>query len=156
MSNKIKFCKVNDSDWDFLLKIRNETKEFHQNTSSFTKSKYKKYIDTQLNQNGKNRHWVILVEKKRIGHAKIIDRKIGYILSPEFRQKNMMKFVFRHFELESQKLGYKFILQNIKTNNPISVWSSIKNDWIMIGLEINPSLNLSHYKFKKDIKFKKS
>jgi len=145
---------VNDDDWDFLTNIRNETKEFHQNTSSFTNAEYKKYIESQLNQNKKNKHWTIWYENKPMGHAKIINQEIGYILSSEFRQKGMMKFVFQQFELEAQKLEYEFILQNIKTNNPISVWSSIKNEWKMIGLEFDPSTNLSRYNFKKDIVFK--
>lgn len=152
MFNKIKFCKVKNSDWDFLVNLRNETREIHQNTSTFTKSEYQKYIDIQLSQNEKNNQWLIWYKKNRMGHAKIINGEIGYILSPEFRHKSMMKFIFQHFELESKKLGYEYMLQNIKINNPVSVWSSIKNGWMMIGLD----LNLCQYKFKKDIKLPKS
>ena len=57
---------VKESDWDFLVKLRNEpeVRDACQNTCIFTKDEYKKYIENQLNLNSCNRHWIVFYENK--------------------------------------------------------------------------------------------
>ena len=149
--NKIEFREVCDDDWDFLVQIRNESHEFHGNTSIFTKQKYKKYIENQLSQDENNRHWVIMYENQRMGHAKIINQVIGYVFTPEFRGQGLLKFVFKKFEKEVAKLGYSSMLGRVKVTHPVSLWQCLKNGWKMTGLEMNNDPNLSEYKLSKDI-----
>ena len=150
--NEIKFCKVRDNDWDFLVKIRNVSHELHGNTSIFTKQEYKKYIENQLSQDKTNRHWVIMYENKMMGHAKIINQVIGYIFAPEFQGQGLLKFVFKKFETEVAKLGYSSMLGRAKITHPVSLWQLVKHGFKMTSLEMNDDPNLSEYKLSRDIK----
>ena len=149
--NEIEFQEVSDDDWDFLVEIRNESHENHGNTSIFTKQEYKKYIENQLNQDKKNKHWIILYENEMMGHAKIINQVIGYVFAPKFRRRGLLKLVFKKFEKEAANLGYSSMLGRVKINHPVSLWQCLKNGWIMTDLEINDNPNLSEYKLSKDV-----
>ena len=151
LSKKIEFREVYDDDWSFLVEIRNESHELHGDTSIFTKKEYKKYIENQLNQDNKNRHWIILYENQKMGHAKIINQVIGYIFSPEFRGKGLLKFVFEKFEKEAEKLGYSTMLGRVKVSHPVSLWQCLKNGWQMTGLEMSDNPNLVEYKLSRNI-----
>lgn len=147
----IKFREVCDDDWNFLVKIRNESNDLHGDTSIFTKDEYKIYIENQLNQNKNNRHWIIMYENQMMGHAKIINQVIGYIFAYEFQGKGLLKFVFKKFEIEAKKLGYFSMLGRVKITHPVSLWQCLKHGWKMIDLEMNDDPNLSEYKLSKDI-----
>ena len=134
---KIILRDVKESDWDVLVRIRNEpdVRNASHNTSFFTPEKYKEYINNQISQNEKNCHWaVILDENEIIGHAKIINQELGYLISGRFRNQGIgSKTISLLFE-KAREIGFSEVFDIVKVNQPISLWVAIKNKFTMIGV----------------------
>jgi len=128
--------QVKESDWDFLLKVRNvpETRAACNNTSKFTKAGYKKYIQSQLDKHPKNSHWVVMWKKKKVGHAKIINQNIGILLKQEYASKGIGTKLYHVLFKKAKTLGFSKVYVVIKVNQPVALWVAIKNGFNMIGM----------------------
>jgi len=153
MTSKITLRKVEENDWNFLVKIRNdpEVRIACKNTSHFTKNDYQKYINDQLKQNSTNRHWIVLYDDEIIGHTKIINQFFGYIIDKKFRNKGLAKEIMFQVFQEVKKMGTSVVFDIIKVDQPIPLWLAIKNGFKMTGIISDDDKKPYAYKLEKSI-----
>jgi len=134
--SRIYLKEIKTEDWHFLVKIRNEpeARKASLNSRHFSKTGYQNYIRNQLNQNKKNRHWAVTLNNRIIGHVKIINQELGYIITKKYRNKGLGTQVLVLLLKEAKKLGYKKVFDVVKIDQPISLWFAIKNSFVMIGI----------------------
>ncbi|MCV0393552.1 MAG: GNAT family N-acetyltransferase [Nitrosopumilus sp.] len=150
---RISLKKVNENDWEILTSIRNEqdNRDASINSKVFSILGYKQYIKDQLQESRKNRHWSICLDGKIIGHAKIINQELGYIISKKFRNKGIGTKVIKKLFNEAAKLKFSKIYVIVKTDQPIALWFALKNGFHMINLKKDKKKIIA-YKLLKKIK----
>ncbi len=148
--NQLKLKKVEQEDWNTLVLIRNDpiVRKASINESRFTQNQYRKYIENQLLQNKRNRHWIVMLGGKKIGHVKIINQELGYILAKNYRNQGLGSKILSLVCREAKKLGYRKVYDVVKVNQPIALWFAIKNGFKMISLLDKHSIPYA-YKLEK-------
>jgi len=145
--------EIKTEDWHILAKIRNEpdARKASINSRHFSKIGYQNYIRNQLNQNKRNRHWAVILNNIIIGHVKIINQELGYIITKKYRNKGLGTQVLVLLLKEAKKLGYKKVFDVVKIDQPISLWFAIKNGFEMIGIMVNANSKPYAYRLSRKL-----
>ena len=127
----IQIREVTNTDWDFILKIRNQKNslvDFHD-TSSVSSETHYEYMK-KLRMDPKTFQWIIVFEGKDVGYIKIIGTELGSNMLDGFRRKgigtNAYKLVFE----EARKKGLKKLTATVKINRTTSLDFETKLGWV--------------------------
>lgn len=137
--------KVQKSDWDFILNLRNKNifKKYFQNQEHITKKAHYEYLTKQkCNQNFFN--WIICYKSKDVGYVRILDNDISIMIKPDFHGKGIGTDAIKLVEVEAKKLGIKYLIGKMMVSNK-------KSEKIFA----NNKFKLKMYWYEKDISKKK-
>lgn len=129
--------KVEDSDWDTILQLRNDFYEnFYIQKKPLTKKEHYKYLKEQK-KNPKFHHWMIIVNNNVAGYIRIKNNDIGIIIGKEFQNKGIGSIALKLAEQKARLLGLSKLVALVKIENESSKKIFEKNgyDLKMIWLE---------------------
>tara|TARA_Y100001936_G_C16042705_1_gene652599 strand:- start:925 stop:1377 length:453 start_codon:yes stop_codon:yes gene_type:complete len=138
--------KVSESDWDFILKIRNQSSSriaFHD-TNIVSKETHRKYMK-KLKDSPNAFQWIILYENEPVGYIKIVDSEFGSVLLDGYTRKgigtNAYNLVFR----EAKTLGLNKLTATVKITRPTSIEFEKKLGWKIKKIIKKDDIPYSYY-----------
>jgi len=95
----LSFRTVKKNDWEFILKLRNESYKYFKEQKS--KIKFEEHIEYMKKQTSNPNffHWIITNNIEDIGYIRILEEDISFMMKKEFQNKG--------FGTESLKLLLK-------------------------------------------------
>ena len=129
--NIIQIRKVIETDWDFILKIRNQSSSriaFHD-TYLTPFDIHKEYM-IKLRDDPNSYQWIIIYNKKSVGYIKIINSELGSFLLDGYKGKGIGTKAYELVFLEAKVLGLKKLFATVKVNRPTSLRFEEKLGWI--------------------------
>jgi RimJ/RimL family protein N-acetyltransferase len=127
MIKSIKLNPVQRSNWELILKIRNEDgirQACHDiiQISMDDHIKYMKKIEKDENCHG----WLITVDDQHVGYTKILHGEFGFIISEKFWGMGIGTKVYELIFEEVKKLGISSLHDTIKIDQPIPLKMALK------------------------------
>lgn len=138
----ISLRKVGDSDWDFILSLRNN-ESFRDNfldQHTISKQEHYDYLNKQKsNQNFFN--WIILYDNQDVGYVRILDNDISIIIDEKFHGKGIGTYAIKLLEKEAKLLGIKRLVGKMMFENKGSEHIFRNNDFELKMLWFEKDLN---------------
>jgi len=126
----VEIRKVLKDDWDFILKIRNQSSSriaFHD-TSIASPKTHRNYME-KLHNDPNSYHWIIMYEQKPVGYIKIINSELGSFLLDGYKGKGIGTKAYELVFLEAKRLGVKKLTATVKVDRPTSLRFEEKLGW---------------------------
>lgn len=116
--------KVLESDWKFILDVRNEetVRKSCYDTNPISWESHEKYMKKIKNEP----QWIIELEGARIGHCKIIDQELGFMLSDKYQGIGLGTKIYSLIFEECSKLGMPVLKAVIKNEVPRPIHVALK------------------------------
>lgn len=134
--------KVNEEDWDFILKIRNkeEDRSNYYNQNEISKEEHYKYLKKQ-NNNSNFFNWIICDDSRDVGYVRILDGDISIMINSDFRGKGLGTSALKLLEIEAKKVGIKKLIGRVRIQNEESkkIFEDNKYKLLMYWYEKNIS-----------------
>jgi RimJ/RimL family protein N-acetyltransferase len=127
----IEIREVIEKDWNFILKIRNQSSSrlaFHD-TSITSIDTHRSYM-TKLCDDPNSFQWIVTYDGIDVGHTKIINHEFGYILEESFRGKGIGTKIYELVFREAKKLGIDKLHDTIKIEQKIALRVALKVGFI--------------------------
>ncbi len=127
----IEIREVLETDWDFILKIRNQKSslvDFHD-TSIVSNETHYKYMK-KLRENTETFQWIIVFEGKDVGYIKIIETELGSNMLDGFRRKGIGTYAYKLVFEEARKKGLKKLTATVKINRITPLDFETKLGWV--------------------------
>lgn len=84
--NKLQLVKSTKDDWDYILDLRNSTREFYCNTEIIQKEDHYRYMEmTDATV------WIAYLKKQKIGFLKLNGTDLAIVLDAKYRGKGYAK-----------------------------------------------------------------
>lgn len=126
---KISLRKVKKTDWDYIMKLRNESYEnFYVQEKPLTKKEHYAYLKKQQT-NSKFYNWIILKNEKEVGYVRLLNNDVSIIVDKKFQDKNIGTNTLKLLEEEAKKIGLKKLIALILTKNQTSKKIFEKNQY---------------------------
>jgi len=126
---KISLRKVKKTDWDYIMKLRNESYEnFYLQEKPLTKKEHYAYLKKQKT-NSKFFNWIILKNEKEVGYVRLLNNDVSIIVDKKFQDKNIGTNTLKLLEEEAKKIGLKKLIALILTKNKTSKKIFEKNQY---------------------------
>ena len=127
----IEIREVIEKDWDFILKIRNQSSSriaFHDTTIASLDT-HRNYM-RKLRDDYNSFQWIIMYDKKTVGYIKIINSELGSFLLDGYKDKGIGTKAYELIFLKVKKLGINKLTATVKVNRPTSLSFEEKLGWI--------------------------
>jgi RimJ/RimL family protein N-acetyltransferase len=131
---KISLRPVNQSDWKFILHVRNEdeVRMACHDTSIIDYGTHEKYME-KISKDPNVLQWIVVCDGEDIGHTKIIGNEFGYMIKEGFRGKGLGSTIHKLVFMEAKKHGLRRLNVTIKTGNEPSLNLCRKTGFIDSG-----------------------
>jgi RimJ/RimL family protein N-acetyltransferase len=135
---KVSLRPVKQSDWKFILSVRNEeeVRMACHDTSVISHETHDKYM-TQISNDQNVRQWIVVCDGEDIGHTKIIGNEFGYMIKKGFRGKGLGVTIHNLVFEEAKKQGISKLNVTIKVGNESSLNLCRKTGFVDCGNIIN-------------------
>lgn len=130
---EISLRKVEKSDWDYILNLRNLEKfrdNFYQK-HTISKSEHYQYL-TKQEANPNFLNWIISVDKKNAGYLRILDSDVSIIVDEAFHNMGVGTQALKIMEKEAKKLGIKKLIGKVMIHNKESEKIFQKNNYKLL------------------------
>jgi RimJ/RimL family protein N-acetyltransferase len=119
---KIILRPVKQSDWKFILSVRNEdeVRMACHDTSVIDFGMHKKYME-KLSKDPNTLQWIIVCDEEDIGHTKIIGSEFGYMIKNGFRGRGLGTTIHNLVFEEARRHGIRKLGVTIKAGNEPSL-----------------------------------
>ena len=127
----VKIREVIKKDWDFILKIRNQSSSrlaFHD-TSIASLDTHRNYM-RKLRDDPNAFQWIIMFDKKPVGYIKIVNSELGSVLQDGYKGIGIGTKAYELVFLKAKKLGINKLTATVKVNRPTSLSFEEKLGWI--------------------------
>lgn len=126
---EIKLKKVLRKDWDYILKLRNESYEnFYVQDKPLTKIEHYSYLKKQkMNKNFFQ--WIILKNNIYVGYVRILNSDVSIMIDKRFQNKKIGTVVLKFIEIEAKKNNISKLTAMILIKNKSSQKIFLKNDF---------------------------
>lgn len=88
--NKLQIVKSTREDWDYILDLRNNTREFYCNTEIIQKEDHYRYMS-----NTDAIVWIAYLRKEKIGFLKLNGTDLAIVLDAKYRGKGYAKTLLK-------------------------------------------------------------
>lgn len=134
MSVKISLRPVKQSDWRFILNVRNEeeVRMVCHDTSVIPYETHEKYMD-RISKDPNIRQWIVVCDGEDIGHTKIIGNEFGYMIKKGFRGKGLGATIHNLVFEEAKKHGIHKLNVTVKAGNEPSLNLCRKTGFVNSG-----------------------
>jgi RimJ/RimL family protein N-acetyltransferase len=135
---KVSLRPVKQSDWKFILSVRNEeeVRMACHDTSVISYETHEKYM-TQISNDQNVRQWIVVCDGENIGHTKIIGNEFGYMIKKGFRGKGLGATIHNLVFEEAKKHGISKLNVTIKVGNESSLNLCRKTGFVGSGNIVN-------------------
>jgi RimJ/RimL family protein N-acetyltransferase len=135
---KVSLRPVKQSDWKFILSVRNEeeVRMACHDTSVISYETHEKYM-TQISNDQNVRQWIVVCDGENIGHTKIIGNEFGYMIKKGFRGKGLGVTIHNLVFEEAKKHGISKLNVTIKVGNESSLNLCRKTGFVGSGNIVN-------------------
>ena len=135
---KVSLRPVKQSDWKFILSVRNEeeVRMACHDTSVISYETHEKYM-TQISNDQNVRQWIVVCDGEDIGHTKIIGNEFGYMIKKGFRGKGLGATIHNLVFEEAKKHGISKLNVTIKVGNESSLNLCRKTGFVGSGNIVN-------------------
>jgi RimJ/RimL family protein N-acetyltransferase len=118
----IRLRPVKQSDWKFILKIRNEdeVRMACHDTSIIDYDTHRKYME-RLSKDPDVLQWIVVCDGEDIGHTKIIGNEFGYMIKEGFRGKGLGSAIHQLVFEQAKEQGLHKLNVTIKAGNEPSL-----------------------------------
>lgn len=138
---KISLRKVKKTDWDYIMKLRNESYEnFYLQEKPLTKKEHYEYLKQQQT-NSKFFNWIILKNEKTVGYVRLLNNDVSIIVDKKFQDKNIGTETLKLLEEEAKKIGLKKLIALILIKNKTSKKIFEKNHYKLKQLWMEKEIN---------------
>ena len=138
----IKLRDVKETDWDFILELRNE-KEYRKNFDdqhTISREEHYEYLSKQLN-NPRFFNQIICDDERDVGYIRILDNDVSIIVDKKYHKKGVGTKALELIEPKAKEKGFRKLVGRILIHNEQSKRIFEKNgyDLRMWWLEKNLS-----------------
>jgi RimJ/RimL family protein N-acetyltransferase len=135
---KISLRPVKQSDWRFILSVRNEdeVRMACHDTSVIDFETHKKYMQ-RISNDQDVVQWIVVCDGEDIGHTKIIGSEFGYMIKSGFRGKGLGAKIHRLVFEEAKKQGLRKLNVTIKVGNEPSLNLCRRTGFVDSGQVLN-------------------
>jgi hypothetical protein len=119
---KISLRPVMQSDWKFILSVRNEdeVRMACHDTSIIDYNTHKKYME-RISHDPNVLQWIVVCDGEDIGHAKILGNEFGYMIKGGFRGRGLGAAIHNLVFEEAKIHGLRKLNVTIKAGNEPSL-----------------------------------
>jgi RimJ/RimL family protein N-acetyltransferase len=131
---KVSLRPVEQSDWKFILSVRNEedVRMACHDTSVISYETHGKYMD-KISKDSNVRQWIVVCDEEDIGHTKIIGNEFGYMIKKGCRGKGLGATIHKLVFEEAKKHGIRKLNVTIKAGNDRSLTLCRKTGFVDSG-----------------------
>ena len=130
--------EVEQTDWDFILKLRNDKKyrKNFYNQHTITKKEHYTYLKKQK-KNPNFVQWIITYNNDDVGYVRILDSDVSIIVDKKYNNKGIGTNALSLIETKAKKLGIKKLVGRVMIGNKNSKEIFLKNNYklLMLWLE---------------------
>ena len=130
---KVRIRKVSKNDWEFILKLRNQSRMSFHDTSIVDWDTHVSYMD-KITNNPTDHQWIVVSDDKDVGYIKIVNNDLGSNLLSEYRRKGIGSAAYKLVFEEAKKLGFKKLLAEVKIDRSIPLAFEEQVGWKKIKL----------------------
>ena len=113
----VKLREVSHSDWDDILKMRNQFYGFFQKQKkSLTKKEHYKYMNEKKND-PEFHQWIIEVDKITAGYTRILAKDVSIMIKKEFQKKGIGSKALKLLEKKAEKLKIPRLIGVVRSDN---------------------------------------
>jgi len=125
----IELRDVKESDWDLILKLRNDFFNFfYKQKKPILKDEHYLYLQEQKS-NPNFYHWMIILNDDVVGYVKIKDSDIGIMIKKEYQNQGFGTMGLKLAEQKARDLGISKLIALIQEENITSQKSFQKNGY---------------------------
>ena len=126
---QIKLREVEESDWDFILDLRNNFFNFfYKQKKPILKQNHYSYMKNQKS-NPNFHHWMIILGNDIVGYVRIKENDIGIMIGKKYQNQGIGTIGLNLAEQKARDLGIKKLVALIQEDNISSQQSFKKNDY---------------------------
>lgn len=131
--NVVTLRKVKQTDWDYILKLRNEPsfKRYFYDQHKITKREHYSYL-RQQKSNKKFFNWIILLDNTRVGYIRILNNDVSIMIDPKFHGKGIGTKALKLLEKEAKKVKIKKLVGRVMLRNRKSTMIFKKNNYKLL------------------------
>ena len=127
---KISFRKVQEKDWDYILRLRNKDKFRLNFYDQHQISKQEHYDYLQKQQKNPNFfNWIICLDNENVGYVRILDNDVSIILDDKYHGQGIGTRAINLLEHEAKLLGIKKLVGKIMIDNKKSKKMLLNNNF---------------------------
>ena len=130
---KVRIRKVSKNDWEFILKLRNQSRMSFHDTSIVDWDTHVSYMD-KITNNPTDHQWIVVSDDKDVGYIKIVNNVFGSNLLDGYRRKGIGSAAYKLVFEEAKKLGFKKLLAEVKIDRSIPLAFEEQVGWKKIKL----------------------
>lgn len=90
LNSEITIKRSTRDDWDYILELRNNTRQFYENTNILTKDEHYAYLEK-----ANVTIWIAYYGNEKIGFLKLNDYDLAIVLDEKFRNKGYGKIILK-------------------------------------------------------------
>ena len=141
MNDYLDIRKVKESDWDFILTLRNEGyANFYKQNKILLADDHYNYLRKKT-KDPNFFHWIITNNYKPIGYGRADHNDVGIMIKKEHKGKGYGIKALRLVEIEAAKEGVKELVALVMIHNDISKKLFESRDFKLIHYEYRKKLN---------------
>ena len=126
---KVRIRKVSKNDWEFILKLRNQSRMSFHDTSIVDWDTHVSYMD-KITNNPTDHQWIVVSDDKDVGYIKIVNNDLGSNLLSEYKRKGIGSAAYKLVFEEAKKIGLTKLTAKVKINRETSLEFEMKTGWI--------------------------
>ena len=126
---KVRIRKVSKNDWEFILKLRNQSRMSFHDTSIVDWDTHVSYMD-KITNNPTDHQWIVVSDDKDVGYIKIVNNDLGSNLLSEYKRKGIGSAAYKLVFEEAKKIGLTKLTAQVKINRETSLEFEMKTGWI--------------------------
>ena len=137
---------VIETDWDFILKIRNQFSSrlaFHD-TSIASIDTHRNYM-IKLRTDPNSFQWIIMYDKKAVGYIKIVNSELGSFLLDGYKGRGIGTKAYELVFLKAKELGLHKLTATVKFDRPVPLNFEEKLGWVKKKTIYKDDKPYSHY-----------
>lgn len=129
----IKLRQITKNDWKFIRQVENQNRQAMHQTKQIPKKTHIQFMN-MVSKNPDYHYWVVIVDNRRVGIARLYKTDVGIALLKKFVGKGIGTKTYRLLFTKAKKLGLKKLDVEIKVNLPFVVYPALKVGFKMIGV----------------------
>jgi RimJ/RimL family protein N-acetyltransferase len=127
---EISLRDISNSDWDYILGLRNENfkNSFYKQKEPIQKQDHYEYMEKQLSNPDFN-HWIATDGKKDLGYIRILNQDISILVQKKFQTKGIGTTMIKLIEEKAISLDIKKLKAVVLPENEKSKKIFLKNNY---------------------------